>query len=121
MARIVIIEDDESIRSLLAQMLERLGHEVFEEPDGNAGLRCVETCTPDLVITDIIMPDKEGVETILELRHRFPAIKIIAMSGGGRHSATDYLQLAKKCGAGYTLAKPFGQEELKAALAVVLG
>ena len=66
----------------------------------------------DLVITDLIMPEKEGVETISELRRRYPEIKIIAMSGGGMGGATDYLRLAKALGAGQTLAKPFTREVL---------
>jgi len=69
------------------------------------------------VITDLIMPEKEGLETITELRERHPGIKIIAMSGGGRLNNDDYLYMARKFGAACTLAKPFSREELKAALA----
>jgi CheY-like chemotaxis protein len=116
MARIVVIEDDEALRPMLAQMVIRLGHEVWAEADGRAGLKRVREIKPDLVITDMVMPEKEGVETIIELRRTIPGIRIIAISGGGRVSSADYLHLAKKLGAFATLAKPFGREELKAVL-----
>jgi len=121
MARIVIIEDDDDLRPLLAQMILRLGHEVFAEPDGKAGLRRVQACSPDLVITDMVMPEKEGVETILELRRDFPRVKIIAISGGGRLSGANYLPMAKKLGAAAVLEKPFGRDELKEAVDRLLG
>ena len=121
MARIVVIEDDEMIRPLLVKVVELLGHEVFAEANGMAGLERVKACDPDVVITDMIMPEKEGVETIRELRRNFPAIKIIAISGGGRISSTDCLLLAKRFGAAYTLTKPFGRDELKLAIETVLG
>jgi DNA-binding response OmpR family regulator len=120
MARIVIIEDDESMRAMLTAMTEWMGHEVYAEDNGNTGLRRVRDCLPDLVITDMVMPEKEGVETIMELRRNYPKIKVIAMSGGGRNSSSDYLVLAKKLGAHYVLTKPFSRDELKIALESVL-
>ena len=120
MALIVLIDDDESLRTMLTKMCERLGHEVLAEGNGNLGLKCVRQARPQVVITDILMPEKEGVETIMELRREFPKLKIIAMSGGGRNSASDYLSMARKFGAAFTLAKPFGREELKNALESVL-
>jgi DNA-binding NtrC family response regulator len=116
MARIVIIEDDEALRPMLVQMVIRLGHEAWAEANGRAGLKRVVEIKPDLVITDMVMPEKEGVETIMELRRTMPGIKIIAISGGGRVSSADYLLLAKKFGAFATLAKPFSREELKTVL-----
>ena len=121
MARILIIDDDAAMRGSLAPTLERLGHEVSSAPDGKAGVARATEKAPDLVITDLIMPEKEGLETIMELRALYPRLKIIAMSGGGRLSNEDYLHLAKRFGASVTLAKPFSREELKAALAEALG
>jgi len=120
MALIVLIDDDESLRTMLTKMCERLGHEVLAESNGSLGLKRVRQARPQVVITDILMPEKEGVETIMELRREFPKLKIIAMSGGGRNSASDYLSMARKFGAAFTLAKPFGREELKNALESVL-
>ena len=101
-------------------MLARMGYEVLTEANGAAGLRRAYEWKPAVVITDLIMPDKEGVETILELRRTAPEIKIIAMSGGGRGTTLDYLQIAKRCGAHRTLAKPFEREEIKKTLEAVL-
>jgi CheY-like chemotaxis protein len=120
MARIVIIEDDDTLRPVLLQTVRKLGHEAFAEPDGKAGLNRVRAWPPELVITDMVMPEKEGVETILELRRDFPAIKIVAISGGGRNNRADYLSFAKKFGAAATLAKPFSREELRQVLETVL-
>ena len=119
MARILVIDDDSAIRSVVRRGLERAGHEVTEAPDGDAGLKSFRTRNTDLVITDIIMPEREGVETIMALRKEFPALKIIAMSGGGGGSA-DFLSIAKKLGARRTLAKPFGHRELLDAVEEVL-
>jgi CheY-like chemotaxis protein len=121
MARILVIDDDANMRGSLAQTLERLGHQASVSPDGKEGIASAAAHPPDLVITDLIMPEKEGLETIMELRQRHPRIKIIAMSGGGRLSNEDYLHLAKRFGATVALAKPFTREELKAALAQALG
>jgi CheY-like chemotaxis protein len=121
MARILIIDDDEGMRGSLAHTLEKLGHEVSAAADGKAGVARAIESEPDLVITDLIMPEKEGLETIMDLRALHPRIRIIAMSGGGRLSNEDYLHLAKRFGAKISLAKPFTREELKAALAEALG
>jgi CheY-like chemotaxis protein len=112
MARILVVDDEEGIRSLVRNILVREGHEVTTAGDGVEALRVVERQAVDVVITDLIMPEKEGVETIAELRRRFPAIKIIAISVGGMGGAMDYLRLAKALGAAQTLAKPFTREAL---------
>mgnify|MGYP001486876547 FL=1 len=112
MARILVVDDEEGIRTLIRNMLVREGHQVTTACDGVEALRVVDSQAVDLVITDLIMPEMEGVEMISELRRRFPAIKIIAMSGGGMGGAVDYLRLAKALGAGQTLAKPFTREVL---------
>ena len=82
MSRILIIEDDEHVRGMLRKMLERIGYDVFDAPDGKEGLDFYRNTPVDLVITDILMPEKEGIQTIMELRREFPDVKIIAISGG---------------------------------------
>ncbi|HVW20329.1 MAG TPA: response regulator [Opitutaceae bacterium] len=120
MPRILVIEDDEKMREALVQTLLKLGHEVAFEPNGRAGLERAAQWLPELVITDLIMPEKEGLETIVDLRRGHPAVRIIAISGGGRLSNSDFLDVAAKLGAQGTLAKPFTRDELKAAIAAVL-
>jgi CheY-like chemotaxis protein len=101
--------------------LEQAGHQVAEAPNGNEGLRLCQQLNPDLIVTDIIMPEKEGLETIMELRRDFPLVKVIAISGGGQTMAgSTCLHLAKRLGAAKTLAKPFSKQELLAAVREVL-
>jgi len=107
MARILIIDDDDSIREMLRLGFERSGHDVSEASDGRSGLAANRSTAVDLVITDIVMPGMEGLETILEFRRHYPALKVIAMSGGGRGKAGDYLTIASKLGAHRVIAKPF--------------
>ncbi len=114
MAQILVIEDDELHRSLLVSVLFGAGHVVTEAADGQRGLEVAKLNIPDLVVTDLVMPEKEGIETIMEFRREFPEIGIIAMSGAG-HAST-YLQLASKLGAQATLAKPFPAEALLGAV-----
>jgi DNA-binding response OmpR family regulator len=120
MARILIIDDDEQIRSTLQQVLELEGHEVVDAPDGKVGLQLFREEGADLVITDIIMPVKEGLETIMELRNDYPGVKIIAISGGGAIDPHVYLHYAKEAGAMRTLPKPFEREELLQAVGELL-
>ena len=116
MARILIIDDDVQILKMLRKMLELEGHEVVDATDGNKGLKLYREDPTDLVITDIVMPEKEGIETIVDLRREFPEAKIIAMSGGGHVEPEAYLHMAKGFGAQRTLTKPFGKEELVEAI-----
>jgi len=120
MAKILLVDDDPDIRSLLKIMLTGEGHDVVEAADGTQALQVAQSQPFDLVLTDLIMPDKEGIETIMELRKKFPRIRIIAMSGGGVGRQEDYLGLAGKLGAMRTLAKPFGIKELKETVDAVL-
>jgi len=83
---------------------------VVEAADGNEGLRLLRAQSADLVVTDLVMPEKEGLETIMELKRRFPGIKIIAMSGGGHNQPCTYLDLARKLGAGHALEKPIDRQ-----------
>ncbi|MHA1153245.1 MAG: response regulator [Alphaproteobacteria bacterium] len=112
MARILVIDDEDELRSMLRQMLEYAGHEVSEAVNGAEGIEIYQRDTPDLIITDIIMPEKEGVETIIALLRADPALPIIAISGGGRLDATDFLSMAKKLGARHSLTKPFRRDQL---------
>ncbi len=122
MARILIMDDEEQIRLMLRMSLEHDGHQVKDAPDGKVGLELCQEEPFDLVITDIVMPGKDGIETIVELRRSFPKIKIIAMSGGGQKlKANNVLQTAGLLGAQCTLIKPFKLEELFKAIRDVLG
>jgi CheY-like chemotaxis protein len=112
MAQILIIDDEDEVRSMLRQMLEQAGHEVTEAVNGTEGIEIYEQDAPDLIVTDIIMPEKEGVETIISLRRADPDLPIIAISGGGRLDATDFLTMARKLGARHTLSKPFRRDQL---------
>lgn len=120
MAKILVIEDDNSFRNVLVTMLERAGYEVLQAENGTQAIRHCGEGSPDLVLTDIIMPDKEGLETIQELLGLCPNLKIIAMSGGGRFGPNSYLPLAEKLGAKKTLQKPFMRDELLSAISEVL-
>ena len=112
MARILVIEDDEIFRNMLIEALEEAGHEALPASDGREGVRRFRQEPADLVLTDIIMPDQEGLETIVELRRDWPGLKIVVMSGGGAVGAETYLKLARKLGADQTLAKPFSVADL---------
>lgn len=116
MARILVIDDEDLARFTVRKYLASAGHSVLEARDGKEGLTLQEQDPCDLVITDIIMPEKEGLETILELRQADPKLPIIAISGGGRQGYADYLEAAKPFGANFSLAKPFSQEDLLGAV-----
>jgi CheY-like chemotaxis protein len=115
-ARILIIDDEDQPRRMLQQVLIRVGYEVVEARDGNEGLQLFRASPTDLIITDILMPEKEGLETIIDLRREFPAVKIIAISGGGRTGNLNFLEVAKRLGAQRTLQKPFELQEMIAAV-----
>lgn len=112
MAKILVIDDDAHMRRLVARALGRLSHEVFEASDGQKGLDQFAVHRPDIVITDLLMPEKEGIETIRELRRLAPAVRIVAMSGGGTDNNSIFLGMAKALGADAVLAKPFRVDEL---------
>ena len=112
MAKILLVDDNATLLKHQGEFLCLAGHEVTTAPDGKQAMRLVQTQAFELVITDLVMPEKEGIEIIRELRQSHPALKIIAMSGGGRGDAKDYLAIAKALGASQVLAKPFSGEEL---------
>ncbi len=112
MTRILIIDDEPQIRSMLKLMLEREGYEVVEAPDGIEGIRVYRQNPTDLIITDLIMPNKDGIGMIIDLKKEFPEVKIIPMSGGGLNKPDGYLKGAKKLGAACTLTKPIDRVEM---------
>jgi DNA-binding response OmpR family regulator len=119
MARILLIDDDELLRGVLARALAHAGHDVLQASDGQQGVDLFQVAGVDLVITDLVMPVQEGVETILKLRQANKTLPIIAISGGVTNSPL-YLNLAKKIGAKCILPKPFTPQELLAAINAVL-
>ena len=120
MHRILVVDDEESLRLLLSRALQKAGYEVVTAANGAAAVELFRAQPADLVITDLVMPEKEGIETILELRQLQPGLKIIAMSGGGYMEAQDYLQMAGKLGAMGTLSKPFTAQRVQELVAELL-
>lgn len=120
MKQILVIDDDEQIRELIRHSLERAGYTVRDASNGEAGLKLCRQVEFDLVIIDIFMPEKEGLETIREMKRDYPKCKIIAISGGGSMGELSYLSLAKNFGATRSLAKPFLQGEVLKAVQEVL-
>lgn len=112
MARILIIDDNPGVLNAVHRVLTAEGHVVEDTPKSSAGIALHRANPFDLVITDIVMPEKEGISTIIELRGEFPGLKIIAMSGGGDFEPYGYLDIAIRVGAARTLPKPFSREEL---------
>ncbi len=121
MARILLIDDDDQFREMLAEILAGAGYEVVEARNGNAGAKAQYERPADLVITDIVMPEKEGLEVIRELRRQDPEVGIIAISGGGCYSGAHYLEVAEKLGADRALAKPFKRRDLLESISEILG
>ncbi len=119
--RILVVDDEDQMRSMIREMLESSGFKVSEAPDGKVALWINKEKPADLVITDIIMPEKEGLETIMELKRYYPNVKIIAISGADDEKRKVYLDMAKKMGADNALSKPFEKEELLTAVKDLLG
>jgi DNA-binding NtrC family response regulator len=111
-AHILVIDDDDMIRDSIRDVLVRAGYRVTGAANGEQGLEALASQRFDAVITDILMPEKEGVETIIEIRKALPDTPIIAMSGGGRVKNLHPLKIATKIGANKSLAKPFDAKEL---------
>ena len=114
MARVLLIDDEEFVRMTLGQALEDDGHDVIIAVNGQDGLKRYKAENPDLVITDVLMPEKEGIETILELRKLDPEAKILVISGGVRVNNVDFLEIARKLGATAAMKKPFPIDEFSA-------
>jgi CheY-like chemotaxis protein len=111
MTKILVIDDDVVVRETIIQVLEDKGYIVISAEDGKRGVAAFRAERPDLVITDIIMPEKEGIQTIMEIRADRPDAKIIAVSGGGRIGNTDFLKIARQLGAADVIAKPFDPDD----------
>ena len=116
MTTILLIDDDPLVAFTVERMLQGAGHTIVRATDGEKGIKILKDGKVDLVITDIIMPVKEGIETIREIREHDTKIPVIAVSGGGHGSGGNYLRMAQALGATEVLAKPFEQDELLAAV-----
>ncbi len=122
MARILIIEDDNEVREYLESVLSRAGYEVISASNGKEGVDLFQQGpAADLVITDIIMPEKDGIETIMDLRRSNTDLKVIAISGGGRAEPENYLHSARLLGANRTMKKPFTNQEMLDSIKELLG
>ena len=117
--RILIIDDEVPFRMMLRQFLENYGFEVVEAANGEEGVKLFFEKPADLVISDIIMPEKEGIETVMDIKRRFPKAKIIVVSGGGWYGTDLDFDMAEKLGA-VTIKKPFELSELAAAIQTLL-
>jgi DNA-binding response OmpR family regulator len=114
--KILLIDDDDPVRTVLARTLERAGHSVAQAHNGRDGLNQLDQSRFDLVITDIVMPEMEGIEMLMEIRKRNFSGKVLAMSGGGAMGSGTNLHVAKLMGARMTLTKPFSPEDFLAAV-----
>ena len=119
--RVLIVDDDEQIRVLLQQMMEWAGFEVLVAENGKIAMQIQSRQPADLVITDLIMPEQEGLETISRLKKDYPGIKIIAISGGGRIGPEAYLPAALELGADLVFSKPFDVQEVVKSVKELLG
>lgn len=120
MPRILVIDDNDAFRSTICLWLKRHGYEVLEASNGKTGLQILSSSGPDVMLTDILMPEQDGLETIQAVRKKLPALKIIAMSGGMLDGRIDFLPLASKFGADHVMPKPFSGSELLLVLEKVL-
>jgi DNA-binding NtrC family response regulator len=109
---VLIIEDDEFVKNMLKQTFKRAGYDVATAPNGRIGIQLYQSKPFDVVITDLIMPEMEGIETMMRLRKLDPGVKVIAISGGGRNRPDEYLHLAAKLGALSTFKKPVDRTAL---------
>ncbi|MEO5362391.1 MAG: response regulator [Magnetococcus sp. DMHC-8] len=117
MSRVLVVDDDAAIRALLRAFLEEDGHHVEEATDGQQGVRRYQETPVDIVITDVLMPEQDGLELIIELKEMFPEVRIIAMSGGGRGvDAKLGLQLTGFFGVVHQLQKPFTKKQVLEAM-----
>ncbi len=114
MARVLVIEDDAEMRRTLEKALQSVGHQVTLAQDGHEGMKSYRAAPTDVVITDLFMPNQDGIETMINLKREFPEAKIVAISGN--ISASAMLSVAKRLGAIVVLEKPFALDALLAAV-----
>lgn len=112
MARILIVEDSDDFRAFLQTRLEMEGFQVSVARNGEAALEAMARRPADVILTDVFMPDKDGLETIVEMRARYPSTKIVAMSGWNSPQAVDYLKVAREIGAAHVMRKPFDVDKM---------
>lgn len=121
MTAILVVDDQKELRTVARRVLTEAGYEVAEAEDGDAALAAFRAQPPALVITDIIMPGKAGIEVIATMKRERPEVKVLAISGGGRTHVMDLLAIARKAGADAALEKPFRKSDLLARVAELLG
>ena len=120
MATILVVDDDALVRESIRRVLEKSGHTVTEAPDGKVALRHFAGNPTELVVSDVYMPDMDGIEFLMRLREAFPEVKTLMISGGGKLSSENVLDAASLLGADRVLDKPFSLEELQEAVEAVL-
>ena len=120
MADILVIDDDADVSDVLREALELSGHTVRVASNGRVGIQLHRQAPADLIITDMYMPEQDGIETLIELQRDFPEVPVIGMSGGGSLVTMDPLPLARRLGARQLLAKPFTAAEMRAAVNTAL-
>lgn len=120
MAKILLVEDDDLVRDMLTQVLQRASHEVISVANGEDATTSLQTSEPDIMVTDIIMPKKSGITLISEVKNRHPGLEIIAISGGGRLDPTGYLDLSESLGASVSFEKPIDNNALLMAIDLLL-
>jgi CheY-like chemotaxis protein len=114
--KICVIDDDALVRDSTALGLSDWGYEVVVATNGMRGLEMVETAQPDVIVTDVVMPDGDAFELLPKLRARYPTLPVVAVSGGGQTGTKLYLELARQFGANECLTKPFSIEALSEAI-----
>lgn len=120
MAKILLVEDDDLVRDMLIQVLQRSGHQVESATNGEEATENLKTIKPDIMITDLIMPKKSGITLISEVKNKHPNMEIISISGGGRLDPTGYLDLSESLGATVSFEKPVDKSALLMAIDLLL-
>jgi CheY-like chemotaxis protein len=120
-AKILIIDDDATIQLVFSQFLTNLGHEIMQAENGKEGMSLIQETGPDLVITDIMMPEMDGLEILMQLRSTHDSVPVIAISGGMRALPVNFLQQAKLFGARYVFEKPVPLDVLRNAVTELIG
>mgnify|MGYP000411485681 CR=1 FL=1 len=120
MATLLLVEDDDLVRDMLSQVLQRAGHDVIGAANGEEATEQLKRCEPEILITDIIMPKKSGITLISEVKQRHPNLEVIAISGGGRLDPIGYLDLSESLGASVSFEKPVDNSALLMAIDLLL-
>ncbi len=119
---VLVIDDENGVREVISESLKVCGYQVMQAENGRAALALIgQGRKPDVVITDLIMPEQDGMETILSIRQKFPDVRLVAISGGGRRNSVDFLMLAEDLGADIALPKPLDMDELERVVGELAG